>query len=167
MPEEQPSANGRPEHPSVHYEKTDASFPWIIGLGGGVILFAVIAHLVVWLFFVDYGEHQSAVKRSPYPLASAPSSGLPAEPRLEQIDRLAGVDRPDAAVRQPAREETLAGYGPTSEPGYVHIPIDRAIERLADRLPVRAEARSGVAARDHGLLDAGASNSGRLLRRGP
>ena len=40
----------------------------------------------VWGFFWRYNDHESAVKRSPYPLAPTPSMQLPAEPRLEQIN---------------------------------------------------------------------------------
>jgi hypothetical protein len=68
---------------------------------------------VAWALFVFH----FAV---PYPLAPGPSTALPAEPRLEQIDRLEGVERPNVYKREEAKEGVLNRYGPTAEQGYIH-----------------------------------------------
>jgi hypothetical protein len=167
MPEEAPHPDGRLEHPEIRTEKTDASFRWVLGLVLGSVVFAGVVQLVLWLFFWGYRNYQADIKQSPYPLAPAPSEALPREPVLEQVNRLEGIKKGDVYQREASKEAILAGYGPTSETGYVHIPIDEAMDRLAGKLPVRAEAPPGAGERDGGLVDAGESNSGRMFRRRP
>jgi hypothetical protein len=165
MPEEIQHLDGPPEHPSVRTEKTDASFGWILGLlGVSAVLAAVMLYLLL-VYFRGNEQHQAQIKQSPFPLAAAPSDMPPPEPRLEQIDRVAGSTRPEAYYREANREAVLRSVGDTPEEGYVHIPIDRAMDLLANKLPVRA-APAGPA-RDNGLVDAGEPNSGRVLRRRP
>ena len=78
--------------------------------------------------------HQAAIKQSPYPLAPAPSHApCRAEPRLEQIDRLAGVETPNVYEREAAKLQTLNSYGPTAEEGFVHIPIERAMQLMVEQ----------------------------------
>ncbi len=160
MPEATHHPDGQPEHASVRYERSDASFRWVLGLVIGAMVFAAVVHYVLLVFFEDYRAHLETVRRSPFPLAPAPSRALPAEPRLEQLDRLEGVVRPDVYERQAAREKVLAGYGPTGEAGYVHVPIDQAIDHLAGKLHVRATPAAAERRRERGLLDAGEPNSG-------
>jgi hypothetical protein len=161
--------DGRIEHPAVRYEHSDANFRWILRIVLGAVVFAAVVHFVIWQFFRDYGRYQDEVKQSPYPLAPAPSTALPPEPRLEQLDRTAGIERPDVYKRELSREEILDSYGATEEKGYMHIPIERAMAYLVDKnkLPARAAPPAGVQSRDDGLVDAGASNSGRMFRKRP
>jgi len=159
-----PPAPAVPEHPSVRYETRDASFRWIIGLIVGAMIFAAVAHYAVLRFFRSYDAYQATIKASHYPMAGAPSTRLPPEPRLEQLDRLAGVESGNVALRQEAKESVLHSYGSVSD-GFVHIPIDRAMDLLADKLPARAEGPGeDQAKRQNGLVNDGESNSGRLLR---
>jgi hypothetical protein len=159
--------DGRIEHPSVRYEPTDASFRWILRILLGALVLAAVIHYVIFQFFYDYREYQDAIKQSPYPLAPGPSTALPREPRLEQLDRLAGIDRPDVFKRELSRDEILTSYGTTPEKDYVRIPIDRAMALLANKLPARAAPPAGEASREDGLVDAGAPNSGRMFRKRP
>jgi hypothetical protein len=62
------------------------------------------------------------------------------------------------------RDELLHSYGTTDDPQFVRVPINRAIQHLAGKLPVR-KSNPGAEAHDRGLLDAGESNSGRMFRR--
>ena len=103
------------------------------------------------------------MKKSPYPLAPGFSRKLPPEPRLEQLDRLAGIDNADVAEKLAEKEKALDSYGPTEEKGFVHIPIQQAMKAVAGKLPMRKEPQGPTAA-DNGLLDAGQSNSGRIFR---
>jgi hypothetical protein len=166
MAEEIRHPDGRIEHPSVRYEPTDASFRAIalivlaaLGLGA-LILAAVLA------FFYDYRRHQADIKQSPYPLARDPSTALPAEPRLEQIDRQAGVETPNVYERQASKEEILNSYGDAAEKGFVHIPIERAMKLLENKLPARAAPPAEQAKRSGGLVNGGESNSGWMFRKG-
>ncbi len=158
--------DGRIEHPSVRYEHSDASFRAIaliilasIGLGI-LILGAVLA------FFYDYRLYQAEIKQSPYPLAPTPSTALPAEPRLEQIDRLEGIQTPNVYERQASREEILNSYGDTPQKDFVHIPIEQAMNMLENKLPARAAPSAEQAQKAGGLVNAGESNSGRMFRKG-
>jgi len=161
--------DGQLEHRTVQYERTDASHRWIIGLFGAAVVLGVLILGGVWLFFARYREYQGEVKKSPFPLAPtlapAPSPTSPPEPRLEELDRLSGLKTPTAAHVVAMREAALNSYGPAEE-GFVHIPIDRAMQFLEDKLPVRAEAPEDRG-KGNGLVDAGEPNSGRMLRRSP
>jgi hypothetical protein len=165
MPEEIRHPDGRPVHPEIRYEGSDANFRWILGILLAAMVFAALVQYLVLVFFVDYRDYQSEIKKSPFPLAPGPSNTLPREPRLEQLDRVTGIEKPNIYVRQETREEVLNSVGRTKEKGYVYIPIQKAMELLENQLPARA-APAGPQ-RDNGLVDAGEPNSGHLLRRRP
>jgi hypothetical protein len=169
MAEEIHHPDGRIEHPSVRYERSDANFRWILGIILGAMVFAAVVHYLVLVFVQGYAGYEDKAKKSPYPLAPGPSTRLPREPRLEQLDRTAGIESPDVYRREAAKEDILNTYGPTETEDFVHIPIDQAMT-LALRenyLPVRPAPPAGQRSRDNGLVDAGASNSGRIFREKP
>ena len=159
-------ADGRIEHPSVQHERSDAGFRWIAGLGIAALLTAALIFGLVWWFFTAYGSYQARIKKSPYPLASGAANPLPAQPRLEQINRSKGLDDVGISERLAEKEDLLQRYGPTAEKGYVHIPIDRAISLLENKLPARPVA-DDADKKANGLIDAGEPNSGRLFRDKP
>ena len=160
MPEE----TRPPEHRGVRYEKTDVSLRAIlvtlaIAVGVGMLIF-----LMVW-FYLGYERDRLADERkSGYPLAAHPPTELPLEPRLEQIDRLSKEAAEPGRLRIARQHRELSRYGTATEKGYVRIPIQRAMDLLADRLPVRENVPE-TGDRDHGLVDAGAPNSGRMFRK--
>jgi hypothetical protein len=157
--------DGRIEHPSVRHEPTDVQFGPILLILIGSAGFAVVVLVALWWFFAGYRDYQARVKESPFPLAPGPSTAVPPEPRLEQIDRNAGVVRENVYVREATREEVLRTYGPTDEEGYIHIPIDQAMALLAKKPPAHAQPPRDRGWREGGLVDAGEPNSGRLFRR--
>ncbi len=155
--------DGRIEHPSVHFEHSDARFKPILWILVGAFVFAIIIHGVIWWFFHSYGEYEADIKKSPYPLARVPSTALPPQPRLEPLDQPG--EPYDPYLREVNKEEKLQRYGPLEqEEGFVHIPIEEAMKMLANKLPSRAEPSEKEARRANGLLDAGESNSGRMFR---
>lgn len=160
----QPGGDGRAQHPEIRYERRDVAFgPVVVGfLAAGIL--AVIHFAVIWGFFLQERSREAAIKQSQFPLAPTPSTELPPEPRLEQLDRLAGSNRPEAYPRMEAELEILQTYGPTQEKGYVHIPIDRAMELVVDQLQVRPAEERPAAGKDNGLVAGGRPNSGRRLR---
>jgi len=190
MSEEIKHPDGRIEHPSVKYEKTDAHFGAIFGIVIGAMIFAAFVHYVILLFFHDVRKHEAEAKESPYPLATNPepadsnehnyertSYKLPKGPVLEEVDRRAGVEKNNVYKRQENREKLLDSYGPTREDKFVHIPIERAIELMeteryrlkAREVPAEGEQKNRYEEqrrRSGGLVDHGESNSGRLFRRG-
>ena len=144
MPEETRPDDNLPEHPDVRHEPTDANFRAILFILIGAAVVGAFIYGLVTVFFNDWRRHEAVVKQSPYPLAPAPSADphvlppLPAgEPRLEQVDRMAGVERPNINERFTTKEEVLNSYGPTTEEGFVHIPIERAMKMLENKLPAR------------------------------
>jgi hypothetical protein len=162
MSEEIRHPDGRVEHPSVHHEPTDANFRWIATILLAGVGFGVVSLCVILVAYNKYRQHQEEIKRSPFPLAPTPSTALPPEPRLEQVDRAVGINNPSVA----AEERLLESYGPAPEAGYAEIPIAEAMKRLAGKLPVRAGGPDQDK-RANGLVDAGEPNSGRLFREKP
>ena len=166
-------ADGRIEHPSVRSEASDASFRSVGAVLVGALVLAVVIFVSVWGFFNCYNDSQSALRKSPYPLAPAPapaapgsSRGLPPEPRLEQLDRLSGIETANVYRREAAKENVLESYGKTDDDGFIHVPVERAIQHLAGKLPDRKDEPPG-AQHANGLVDSGAPNSGRLFREKP
>lgn len=166
MAEEIRHPDGRIEHPSVRYEKTDASLRAILAIMACAVVLGIVIYLVVWQFFVRYSDHLAENGKSSFPLAPAPSMAQPPEPRLEELDRLKGNGVSNVYARQKAKEAALRRYGSTAEADCVHIPIDQAIDHFANRLPAR-KAEAGGPRHDLGLVDGGESNSGRLFRKEP
>lgn len=163
--EEQRNVDAKLEHPSVSYEPRDVPFRGVLVVAiAGVCIGAAIFGLVYAFFRADTNRLASR-RESEFPLAEHPSNELPAEPRLEQIDRLSGIPRENVYLRLSAKEDQLDRYGETKEKGFLHIPIDRAMQSLAGHLPVRKEPPG--ASKDNGLIDSGASNSGRMIRGAP
>jgi hypothetical protein len=162
LPAEIHYPDGRIEHPHVRFETTDANSRWVLTLLlittalGIAVLFGVLA------LTHKFASYEASIKESPFPLSKTPVHGVPPEPRLEQIER---VQKAQKNSRE-EQERLLHSYGPTPDKGYVHIPIERAMEVLASKLAARQAVKDG-ARRDNGLVDAGESNSGRMFRKGP
>ncbi len=155
MPDATPSPDGLETHPTVRRERTDVNFWWILGLVIAAGVAGVVIHFaILWFFYAERGALDQA-RQSRFPLAETPPHTVPPEPRLEQIDRLAENQTPNLFLRESAKLDVLNGYGPTREKGYVHIPVERAIKLLANKLPARDPRRSAAAvtaARTVGLL---------------
>jgi hypothetical protein len=153
--------DGQNEHPEVRYEAKDIRFGAILALviAAGVVLLVQFA--VIWYFFRTEQRIQAENKQSPYPLAPGSQSPLPPQPRLEQIDRMHDKQTGDAIDPLAEMEKQLHSSGPTAEKGFVHIPIEEAMHKIADQLPVRKRPPPGD--HDRGLLDDGASNSGHMF----
>ncbi len=162
-------ADGRIEHPQVRTEHTDVTLRAVVISLLVAMGFAAIVHWIVLEFFYSYRGYQQDIKQSAFPVAPPPAVSedprrIP-QPRLEPVDRMAGIEKANVFERQLAKEKKLHAYGPTEETGYVHIPIEQAMERLADHLPVRKEGATKTdRRREDGLVDAGESNSGRMFR---
>ena len=121
--------------------------------------------MVRW-FYHRYRDYETSIKESPFPLQQGPSDGLPAEPRLEQVNRMAEIEKGNVYLMEETKERILHSYGSTPEANFVHIPIKRAMDLLANKLPARAEP-AGDAKKENGLVDSGESNSGRMFRGEP
>ena len=136
-------------------------------LYGAIALVCTGAALTVGVYFY-YKASIGIVSKNgqSFPLAPHPLSELPAKPRLDPLEKLST----DVATRMYHRHdkmmEQLQSYGSTSDKDFVHVPIDRAIETLAGKLPVRKTSVKN-SLQDNGLVDSGEPNSGRLFRKAP
>jgi hypothetical protein len=146
----------------VSYERKDVTMRLVVALLVSAGCFVTLVSIAIWWFYWAEESSQKAAKGSTAALAPL----FPAEPRLEEIDKLAGVDSSDVAKRLVAQEKQLNSYGPTDEKGFVHVPIQQAIEAVADKLPVRKQP-PGKAMGRSGPTDAGASSPGRPIRGEP
>jgi hypothetical protein len=166
MPEEIRQPDGQIEHPNVRHERRDVKLRWIVGLILGATATATVLHYLIWLFFTSQTSWQNYRKRTDFPLSHLPGrqAGLPEEPRLDPLNLKEHVEKANVHDRELNHEEQLQGLGPTSNPDYVHIPIERAMDLLADKLPVAPQPSERLSQRSNGLLDAGEPNSGRILR---
>ena len=141
----------------VSYERKDIRLRLVLALLGFAGCFVALVAVTIYWFYWAEEKSQRAAKGSTEALAPL----FPSEPRLEQIDKLAGVEKAEITQRLAAQEKILNSYGPTAEEGFVHIPIQQAIEAVADKLPVRKQP-PGKAANNSGQ-----SNSGRMIRGEP
>jgi hypothetical protein len=148
------------EHASVRYEHADIRLGCLLAvIAFGVLTVAITIFAIGKLYWFEAGA-QEAEKRSAYPLVTSPTAALPPQPRLEELNRMADVDDDE---RLKGQLEALRSGGPAEEKGFVHVPIEKAIQAVAGNLPVRKHA-AGFPADDSGLVDSGESNSGRMFR---
>lgn len=167
MDKEVHQPDGRIEHPQVRYEKRDVRFRWILLLIVVLCTLGSGQFLVIRSFFHTQEHNQSVRKASEYPLAPKPSTRLPEEPRLEQLDRLAGIEEANVHDREMISQRLLSTYGTTPEKGYLRIPIWHAMQQVIADLPVRQQPSAGHPPKEDGLLYFGDPNSGRVFRETP
>lgn len=156
-------AEDEAEHGGARYERKDIPWRWLLVTVVVLCCFGAIHAYTIWKFYWFKADAQRSEAESPYSAAPVDPGKLPPEPRLEQIDRMAGIDRSNVHKRLAAKEKILNGYGPTPEKGFVHIPIEQAMKAIAGQLPVKVKSK-GETSGDSGLLGSGEPNSGRMLR---
>ena len=144
-------------HQEPDYEQQDLRSKTVLAFFAGLIVMLLVAYVVVAVVYKGFGHYDRSHQPEQNPLAVDTSSGeqrqtVPKqatgeqikrdfpEPRLEEDERLELQD-----VRGP-KDEQLATYGWVDEKnGVVHIPIERAMELIAQRgLPVRPQGGAAV-----------------------
>jgi hypothetical protein len=152
-----------PVRPENRFEVRDVRFRW-------VLLITVIGSLAgAGIFILVRGFYWAALQSSAGERATTfappekPTNELPPEPRLELLDRLAKTPASNVSKWERGEEKSLETYSTTDEKGFVRIPLQRAMQLLADHLPAR-KAADRPKFKDRGLVDAGESNSGRMFR---
>jgi hypothetical protein len=165
-PEEILHEDGSIEHPRVKSERQDVRFRWVLAVVAVMVAIGIAQHYLVRMFHRNLDEQQGAAKVSAYPMATGTSSSLPPEPRLEQVDRLAGQTGASAYERGVAEERILSNYGTTSDKDCIRVPIRRAMQQVIADLKFRKE-QPEHAEKSDGLLYAGDTTSGRLYQEAP
>jgi hypothetical protein len=166
LADEIPPPNDSPVNPTVRYERSDVNARWVLIVLASMLAIGLVIELAISGFFHGYRDYQDRTKQSQFPLTPGPSrTALPREPRLEQIDRLSGNDAGIDGERDSRDRETLNSYGAPSPEGYMHIPIDRAMQVLLEKKTLKSRPEPSVdeRKRSEGLIDAGEPNSGRLF----
>ncbi len=163
--EQTPNEQASPEHPAVKYEPRDVRFRWV--LYGAIIVVATGVILVfICSFYFRAKIHSLSKEGQGFPLAPHPLSELPPQPRLDPVERMAEHQETPIFHRHQQLVDRLHGYGSTSDKGFLHVPIKRAMDSLAGQLPVRENPIENSFS-DNGLVDSGEPNSGRLFRKAP
>jgi hypothetical protein len=122
---------------ALEFESRDMRPRTVYAFLGGLALVGILIYFVLWGFYRAIDSYQMRHQRPQNPLVARQAEAhrsLPAEvsqfpqPRLEQNERLEINDF------RLGEEQTLASYGWVDQPaGVVRIPIDRAMELIAQR----------------------------------
>ncbi len=154
-----------PKNPSVRSEPTDLSFRGVMGFLAGLTISLVLIGAGAWGMVVYLTGREADQKRSDSLWTAQDQGGgsdfsvsretrrddlgedrsrLPSLPRLEGMEREPFgrelVPSYPGSVQEQMKEENerLAGYGWVNrEKGIVHTPIEKAMKKLAGRLPAR------------------------------
>lgn len=125
-----------PTNPDVRHESSDVNVAGILIAGVGLLVAAVIIPLVIWWLF-DHFAARAVRSDRPLPALAARVTGesLPPEPRLQVSPSQ------DLRDMHAAEDAILNNYGwEDQQAGVVRIPIDRALQVLAERgLPVQPQ----------------------------
>ena len=139
-------------HGRIEHETSDVSAQASLLFIGtlGIVLVLITAGL--WMLFKSMAAEQAKLKESRFPLARAErqlplAEHLPPAPRLEGLEpgsliRSGVAGWPSLGPAQRERDElALSKYGwADAKAGIAEIPVERAIDLLAGKLPVRKDA---------------------------
>ncbi len=128
-------ATGGTGNVEVHHETSDVDIAGIFRFGAGLLVVAVIVHLLIFVLFRYFESRESARVPAEYPLARSQADRVPPEPRLQTDPR---QNLSDLRAKE---DEWLTSYGWVDRnAGIVRIPIDAAMKLTLDRgLPARQE----------------------------
>ncbi len=123
--------------PSAKHERSDVSVRFMAYVVVGLTLLTLGGMGVSWWYLSAVEQEERAAER-PVPPLAATLPELPPEPRLQVLPAA------DLASVREREDAVLTTYGWIDrKSGLVRIPIDRAIDVLAERgLPTRAQAEN-------------------------
>jgi hypothetical protein len=129
-------AENEPERPGPKFEERDVNV-WAVGKFGIALALICVLSLALLLGLFRFFENETGGAK-PYAGKGigVDASKLPPEPRLEETPIL------DLQAMRAAEDQVLNSYAWVDKPnGVVRIPIERAIDLLAQRgLPARPQA---------------------------
>ena len=116
------------ENPQVSHEQSDVNVRRILAFGLGLLVAGVVIQLGMWWLFVSLAARTAQLDQPRSPLASSsPRESLPPEPRLQVSPAQ------DLKELRAAEDALLHSYGwVDQQAGVVRIPIERAMELLAE-----------------------------------
>ncbi len=140
------------DNPQVSYERKDINIIQITGFGIGLLVAFMLTVVAMWAMFAFLAKREDKVNPANPPSMMAEKQQLPSGPRIqpEPIDDKDGLrpgPQPPEALKQMRDNETmlLDSYGWVDQAkGTVHIPIDQAIDMVAQKgLPVKVSPAGG------------------------
>ncbi len=119
---------GKTENPQVSHEQSDVNVRRILAFGLGLLVAGVVIQLGMWWLFDYFAARTAQLDQPRSPLASSsPRESLPPEPRLQVSPAQ------DLKELRAAEDAMLHSYGwVDQQAGVVRIPIERAMELLAE-----------------------------------
>jgi hypothetical protein len=119
----------------VHHDESDINLRAIFGFGAGLLIVAVVVHLLIAGLFRYFDAREARQPMVDYPIAATEEHRLPPEPRL-QVN-----PRQDLLDLRAHEDDVLTSYGWVDRnAGVVRIPIDEAMRlMLRQGLPTRQE----------------------------
>jgi hypothetical protein len=121
-------------NPDVEFEKKDVRVPALLKIGLGLIVMVLLSAFIAWRTFVTLVTHQPVYQEQLSPLRVGNPEPLPPEPRLQGAPGHP-MFGPEELRRLRADDQTrLSSYGWVDRSGGIaHIPIDRAIDIIAEK----------------------------------
>jgi hypothetical protein len=125
------------QHGAPRFEKTDIEPRAVVRFGLALTLAVILASAFLVAFMRFLGKHAAQLEPAPAPLAMVDPNRKPPAPRLQEQPFL-DIDKLNEEQRK-----QLEGYGwVDKEKGIVHIAIDEAMRRVAEKgLPTRGGAQ--------------------------
>jgi hypothetical protein len=118
-------------NPEVRYEHQDVKPSWLIIGAAGIVLFGLIGLGLSFFILNTMETRRSETMPTPLPLIQLRPTPLP--PRLQPNPLDQRTAEEDMSTLRSREEELLNNYGWVDrEAGIVRIPIEQAIERLAE-----------------------------------
>ena len=122
-----------PDRPAVGHEETDVNVGGVFIFAVGLLVTAVIVHLLVWMLFAFFAGQQTRRAIHQFPLAAGQQERTPPSPRL-QVN-----PREELRELRAGEDAVLNSYGwVDKDNGIARIPIDEAMKlTLEHGLPTR------------------------------
>jgi hypothetical protein len=132
-------------NPEVSHEVSDVSIPDIVKFGVGLMLLAIVTHILMWGLYRYFAARVPGTQS-----IGIARDRLPPEPRLQGAPghEIHPVDELNSMLA--AEESVLTTYAWVAQAtGTARIPIEQAIKMLAERgLPSRSGGSGGPGPRD-------------------
>jgi hypothetical protein len=135
-----------PGHPEVDFERTDVDATALLRFAFGLVVATVAVVILLWRLFFVFVAQEAARQPAPPVMQADPAAMAPAGPSLQPLPAR------DLARFRAEEDLALGSYGwVDKEKGIVRIPVERAMQLLAERsLPGPAASPPPAAAQPAG-----------------
>src|SRR5581483_1863055 len=131
-------------HPDTEFEREDLSAGGILGFLAGLAITGFVIHIILVGMYAYLDTYQKRHQEQGNPLVKTTSQDMrnptPESANRFPLPRLEVNERSELYGFRRQEEDTLHTYGVDDKTGVVHIPIERAMELLAQRgLPTASQ----------------------------